>query len=258
MDTKVSITNSRENELQFDITVEGTSVKDMRARFVIKTDGVEYVFPCKQSDKARRLTVIIPKMAHLKTGEYDFYIEVITNGYYFDPYKGKLEVTPEPTVTQTDVRKRLPVPVIKAVKVKGEDEPEEMVATEKEETKIVKAAEKDLGSKARDLVDTFLKNRTNKPPVPKSEETEKDKAVKAALKAINIKPIKISEAPLPRLPSRVTENKAPPKKRAAKKIVEENKRSALDSVIENLDVPTNEQAKKVHDIINSVKKDNDK
>lgn len=119
METQVLITNVRENELQFDISIEGTNVEDMRARFVIKDNGVDHVFPCVQSDTANRLNVIIPKLDYLKPGSYEFYVEVITNGYYFEPYQDTLTVVSTPIVKPSGTETRLPTPNINTIKVKG-------------------------------------------------------------------------------------------------------------------------------------------
>ena len=174
MDTKVLITNTRENELQFDIIVEGTSVEGMRVRFVIKDEGVEHVFSCVQSATAKQLTVIIPKLSYLKPGSYNFYIEVITNGYYFEPYSDILEVIAEPIVRPSGTETRLPVPVIDAIAVKG--------------GKTVK-----------------VQGETKSP--------NKDNAIKDVLKRVNITSLEVKPAPSPMLKKRNTANTPAPKKR---------------------------------------------
>ena len=64
MDTTVSITNSRETELQFDVSVEGTDVSEMKVRFVLTVSGVKYAFDCQQGDEAMKWVVKIPAMPH--------------------------------------------------------------------------------------------------------------------------------------------------------------------------------------------------
>ena len=237
MDTTVSITNSRETELQFDISVEGVDVTTMEARFVIEADGVQYSFDCKQGDEAAKWVVKIPPMPHLKHGEYDFHIEIITNGYYFNPYHGTVKVTPEPTVSKSEVKNdKPPAPVVKISSA-----PE--VAKEEEESSAPVISEEDDDPKSDDLLDAFMKHRKDKPRV---EESAADKAIKAALNDFKKKPLKES-AP---------KKKAAPVKLPKKKVVEtkEPRRSNLDSVIKNMDTPKDDQAKKVLDIINSIDK----
>jgi len=235
MDTTVSITNSRETELQFDISVEGVDVTTMEARFVIEADGVQYAFKCTQGDEAAKWVVLIPAMPHLNHGEYDFHIEIITNGYYFNPYHGKVKVTPEPTVSKSEVKNDKPkTPVVKISKPK--------VAEESNSSAPV-ISEEDDAPKSDDLLDAFMKHRKYKPRV---EESAADKAVKAALKEFKKKPLKES----------ARKKKAVPKKLPKKKVVETNepRQSNLTSVIKNIDTPKDDQAKKVLDIINSVDK----
>jgi len=239
MDTSVSITNSRENELQFDISVEGTDVSEMRARFVIETDDVNYSFDCKQGDEAAKWVVKIPALPQLKSGTYDFYVEIITNGYYFDPYKGKVDVTPEPTVSQSDVETKKPsVPVVKPIVVKSKKSEED-----KKDSPSVEESEE---IRNKNLVDTFLKNKRTKPVI---KESKKDKAVRDALKEFKDERIKVKSS---RPAKRKLDTTIVPKKRDIKQQIDESKKSALDSVIADIGVPTDEQAKKVHDIIKSV------
>ena len=65
MDNNVTISNSHENELQFDVSVEGTDVTQMRVRFVIKVGDVNYSFKCKQGDEAAKWVVNIPALSHI-------------------------------------------------------------------------------------------------------------------------------------------------------------------------------------------------
>ena len=60
----LSITNSHENELKFDVSVEGTDVSKMVVRFVINTPNVSYTFDCKKGSEAAKWVVDIPAMPH--------------------------------------------------------------------------------------------------------------------------------------------------------------------------------------------------
>jgi len=101
MSALVSITNIQDNELQFDIAVKGTAVSDMRVRFVIAYGAVSFSYVCKQGTEAAQWIVQIPKPDYIDGGSYDFRVEIITNGYYFEPYKGTVHVSSEPSVTST-------------------------------------------------------------------------------------------------------------------------------------------------------------
>ena len=238
MDTIVSITNSRETELQFDISVEGVDVSTMEARFVIEADGVQYAFECKQGDEAAKWVVKIPAMPHLKHGEYKFHIEIITNGYYFNPYRGKVKVTPEPTVARSEVKNdKPPTPVVKISQPEVKKEKSVPVVAEEEEPV------------PGDLLDAFMKSVQDK---PRHVDTAQDKAVKEALKNFSAKPLDVKLPPVAPVSKPVKPSTVPPKQRAVES--NEPRRSNLESVIEKIGVPTDERSKKVLDIINSVDK----
>lgn len=91
MDNNVTISNVRENVLEFDLTIEGLSTKDVEAQFVIKGKGVNFAFAAKQ-DKGSKWKVTIPKMTTLEKTTYECSIVVVADGYYFEPMKGNCTV----------------------------------------------------------------------------------------------------------------------------------------------------------------------
>lgn len=253
MDNNVTISNSHESELQFDVSVEGTDVEDMQVRFVVKTKNINYSFLCKQGDEAAKWVVTIPAMKQLKSGDYDFVIEVITNGYYFDPYKGKVEVAPTPTVKAASSKPQKPVvKVSSSTDEKPKEKADEKKVEKKPEKKVEKKQETKESTETKQLVDAFLKRRENKPPL-----TEKEKAVKEALKQFKSKPLDIKKVVGEKVKVESTNILPKAPNLAKKEPTAEPRRSNLESVIEQMGIPKDEQAKKVQDIINSTKDTSD-
>jgi len=177
MENVVNIVNTRSNPLEFDITIQGVSDKDMAVKFVIETGQVEFGFACT-AEEDNKWSVDIPPLPHLPHTSYNFHIEVIVDGYFFEPYRGSLNVTAEPEVKTTEVSKTRPTapvvtPVVGKVTVK-EDNPE-------------KQAKKD---EMDDLAEKFLKKKAleKKLTPPKSEEEiEKALLVKEAIASTSSK-----------------------------------------------------------------------
>lgn len=118
MSAVVAITKAQNNELQFDMSVGGTDVRDIIARFVIEGDGVSYVFACKQGDEAAKWITNIPAPTYLLDNKYTFHIEVITNGYYFEPFSGVVNVSDEPQVSLSQ-SSTPPAPIITDIAISG-------------------------------------------------------------------------------------------------------------------------------------------
>lgn len=261
MENVVSIIKSRENELEFDISIQGVEDEGTQVRLVVDASPA-LVFQCshKEDDK---WVVTIPPMPHIEATSYDFHIEIVVSGYFFTPFKGTLNVTNAPEVKSSGVGAPVVAPVVGAIKVNGEvPEEKEMKAekptkVEKKEEKIVDKAEKKeekepapIPDDYKDLADQLISKHKEK----KSKETEQGKKVKEVLKTIK-KPEPKKE-----------EKKDEPKKEAAKKPepkpvkkeekVKENapiipRRSNLTAAIEDFKKPPvlSEQAQKVQDIL---------
>jgi len=90
MDNVITITNVRKNDLDFDLSIEGIEDANAKVRFVIKTDKVDFAFPCTRD--GAKWSVEIPEMVQLERTMYPFCIEVVCEGYFFEPMKGQVNV----------------------------------------------------------------------------------------------------------------------------------------------------------------------
>lgn len=107
MKNAVSITNNKENTLDFDMKIEGAKTSDVKCKFVIRTKGMELAFNAKATDKDKtKWTVKLPKLDILERTAYDCFVQVVVDGYYFEPMKGVLNVTAPTEVYTTEPKTR--------------------------------------------------------------------------------------------------------------------------------------------------------
>lgn len=91
MENIVSINNTKPNTLEFDVTCEGLETKGMKVRFCIKAKGMDLQFAAKKA-KGDSWGVKLPVLPMLDKTAYNFHIEVISDGYYFEVLKGTVNV----------------------------------------------------------------------------------------------------------------------------------------------------------------------
>lgn len=92
MDNIISITNTKENFIEFDISIDGINGQsDILVHFVIETNEMNIEFKCdKKDDKTWNAT--IPPIPFVERTTYPFHIEVIADGYYFEPFNGHVDI----------------------------------------------------------------------------------------------------------------------------------------------------------------------
>jgi len=91
MDNLVTISNKKDNVLEFDVDVQGIDTNDMTVRFIIEASGMELGFDSKKQSE-RKWSVEIPALSMLDTTAYPFHIDIIVDGYYFEPLRGSVNV----------------------------------------------------------------------------------------------------------------------------------------------------------------------
>jgi len=90
MDNVITISNVKQNTLEFDISMDGVSA-DVVVRFVIETGNMEIGFVAAKTTTGK-WEVTIPALKFLKGSNYDFRIDVVTSGYYFEPLRGAIAI----------------------------------------------------------------------------------------------------------------------------------------------------------------------
>lgn len=102
----VTINNTKETEFNFDINIKGISPEDLRGlskvRFVIEdVNDYNLTFKCERRELEQETTswyVKIPALTQLKRTSYTFHIEVIVDGFYFEPASGPLYIVSTPNI----------------------------------------------------------------------------------------------------------------------------------------------------------------
>lgn len=106
METPIKINHLKQNDIDFELEVEGDAVADepYEVRFVIQTSDLALSFPCVVIGK--KCTVKIPVLDFLDRTTFNYRIEVIVDGYFFEASKGIVTVvgTSELYTTQPKVK----------------------------------------------------------------------------------------------------------------------------------------------------------
>lgn len=183
MENVISIVNTRENPLEFDISIQGVDDKETSVKFVIETNPVHFCFLCEKGDGDKWI-VNIPPLPHIERVSYPFHIEIVVDGYYFEPYSGTLIVTAEPEVTASDVHKTRPViaPVVKSVNVQ---EDEEVITDDEFQSLADKIINKHNQKKENPIVEKV----EAKKPTKKKADPVKEKAIKEAIEQFKKTPL---------------------------------------------------------------------
>lgn len=98
MDGIFSVNNQKPNHFTFDIDIEGLDKKEVECRFVIKyRPDFHLTFPCVHNDN-NNWSVEIPPLPMLERTSYNYCIEVVIDGYYFEGAKGLFNVVGTPEI----------------------------------------------------------------------------------------------------------------------------------------------------------------
>ena len=191
----VTIVNGRENELEFDINIQGANKKEPMIRFVIEGKPINFGFHC-QHGEADNWSAIIPAIPQLKNKSYPFRLEVIVDGYYFEPFRGTVDVIAEPDVSAKDIHTAKPEkPVVSAVNVKNDEDKKstkKKTVSKKEVTKEDVDIEEPETIIPEEIVEEPKDDFSNMAEIWLNREkpvvTEKDKKVKNVIKELTNQP----------------------------------------------------------------------
>lgn len=104
MDNIISLIPSTPNTYEFTMKIEGFSFKpeELDVRFVIDCGTIMHSFRCTQD--LDKFCVVVPCLPFIEKSMYQFRIEVVTtNGYYFCPFRGSVNIVDPPSVNITGV-----------------------------------------------------------------------------------------------------------------------------------------------------------
>lgn len=121
----IKINPAKKSELEFEVIIQGIDkINIPLVRFVISSEAesCDYCFRCTKIDDVQDMWLAkLPVLTHLKESTHKFHVEVIVDGYYFEPAQGTLLLVTDPSVKfQPTVSK----PVVKTTfTVKQDEEP---------------------------------------------------------------------------------------------------------------------------------------
>ncbi len=172
MENVVSINHTKASTLEFDLTTEGVETKDIVVKFMIEAKGMEIGFQAKKKkgkDAGDSWSVKLPALPMLEKTAYTYCIEVHSDGYFFEPLKGTLNVVGSAEIYSTAPKN----PTLKSADSKDEKKPAaKKKATEAVQTKPVRAREKGIEQIAQEL----MENKANQPkPAPKKKAATPEK-----------------------------------------------------------------------------------
>jgi len=104
-DTTIKLSNSKNTDLEFDVSIQGLNedtIGSADVRFVIANadDRFNMSVKCVKTEGSKWMAKIPAPM--LQNTNQQFRVEVIVDGYYFEPVNGSLVLVSEPTVGMTE------------------------------------------------------------------------------------------------------------------------------------------------------------
>jgi len=166
----LTITNTKKNDIEFDLEIEGLKESPSDVRFVIETSDMNLAFKCTQQ-KGKTCSVKIPPLAHLEKTLYPFHIEVVVDGYYFVPMKGQINIVGSFDVYTTEPKNKTIAPPKKEEK----EEPKKVVKKEVKKEEPKKRTKESVSVVAGDLIRETSKRVTEtKVELPETPKAEKE------------------------------------------------------------------------------------
>ena len=91
MDNMVTISNVKTNVLEFNADIQGVDTSDMSVKFIINANGMNIGFDARHLSGSK-WEVDIPPLPMLERTAYPFKMDVMSDGYYFEPLQGTVNV----------------------------------------------------------------------------------------------------------------------------------------------------------------------
>lgn len=206
-DNIVSINNLKEEILEFTLSITGVDTKDMTTCLVIEANGMKLSFQAVKGE-GDLWAVKLPALPILERTAYPYHLEIVAEGYHFEPMKGTLNVVgshevyvttpknskftpPVSTEVKPAIKKESTAPVVyKTEPTKQREKPVEQVARELMEANAKKTIipPKKVEATPAVIVETVKTNLL--PVIPKTEPTvvpSKDQAVRDILEGAGMK-----------------------------------------------------------------------
>lgn len=97
-DASIKINPHKSADLVFDVVINGTDDNKPEVRFVIEDDCCDRLYKCVKSEGKHSWCAKLPALPELKNESYMFRVEVVVDGYFFAPARGKISMVQDPKV----------------------------------------------------------------------------------------------------------------------------------------------------------------
>lgn len=188
MDNVVTINHKKENVIEFDLTMDGVDREGAEVKLMVETKDMELGFKATHKTKDT-WSVKLPKLSILERTAYNFYIEIHVDGYFFNAFKGTLNVVGSAEIYSSEPKN------VTLKNDEGKADKKEKKAEKKSVSESWRQSEKSIEQIARELMEK--RDLTKDTIDQKAEEvheaadgaehTDKDEKVRAILEESGIK-----------------------------------------------------------------------
>jgi hypothetical protein len=98
----VTVSNSKKNTIEFELEAEGVKVNKAAVNLVIESATMGLMFEASKKS-GKKWEVEIPPLPMLKETTYPFKVTLATEGYYFEPMTGKINIVGNESVKVTAI-----------------------------------------------------------------------------------------------------------------------------------------------------------
>lgn len=190
-DNVLQIFSTKENTIDFNITTQGLADANLKVCFVIETSQMNVSFYAQKTE-GEKWRVTIPPISFLEKTAYNFCIYVVADEYYFEPFRGIVNVltTPELYINLPDTKLTTAIPAMASP-----TEPIEVAVVNPKPEEIefkFEGVNKKAGEKSiAQLAEEAIRKKKEKAAKDKKEKEEKERkaniseAVKEVLESLN-------------------------------------------------------------------------
>ena len=98
----VTLSNLRQNTLEFELDADGISVNEADVNLVIEAANMGLAFNAKRTE-GKKWEVDVPPLPMLKKTSYPFKVTLASEGYYFEPMNGSVNIVGAGSVNVTSI-----------------------------------------------------------------------------------------------------------------------------------------------------------
>jgi len=161
--SKINLMLDEENELTFQVQIEGTRPGEAKCRLMLESNDISYSF--QGNSNGEEVSVILPPLDHvLKEGTYDMTLEVVVDDRYFEPlrlqgeFEKRLKVTAESVSVKAKPRVKTSASLVEVKKKKSSNvSVDSKPVTKTQKRNVVKESKRKNVVTDQDIMDLIRK-----------------------------------------------------------------------------------------------------